>query len=387
MKPERTRRRAFAGVISGHLQLPLKKLCCGLCDYFDDAFPYKIAGGLLGQLAQLQDQRLIQVQDQCRRIGGCFHPEPVAWQGQGAELAACAEGQVHVSSADVPAKGEVAVNKRVMQKLENHDLDVIVQVRKLGEGFDHRYLAVAAVFSIFGNLSPFVQFVGRIMRVVKQNAVGDPVNNGVVVFHAGANVASRWEDFQQYSEADREYFDQLLPMEGLDFSSGNELQIDPSSKPPSNRLDVRAQTDVRLEEIPLIQDDPDALTALKLLQQKGYSPDQVKEALEKLQLVPVTKVRQRQAKRSGLDMRVINEAARILLTRGINPEGKDLDRKTFTKTNLILMKSAIDRRVNSAVGRSGGERSEFTRSQLDQIERDFPAIVDQAVQEVFGATN
>jgi hypothetical protein len=257
----------------------------------------------------------------------------------------------------------------------------------LGEGFDHRYLAVAAVFSIFGNLSPFVQFVGRIMRVVKQNAVGDPVNNGVVVFHAGANVASRWEDFQQYSEADREYFDQLLPMEGLDFSSGNELQIDPSSKPPSNRLDVRAQTDVRLEEIPLIQDDPDALTALKLLQQKGYSPDQVKEALEKLQLVPVTKVRQRQAKRSGLDMRVINEAARILLTRGINPEGKDLDRKTFTKTNLILMKSAIDRRVNSAVGRSGGERSEFTRSQLDQIERDFPAIVDQAVQEVFGATN
>ena len=134
MKPERTRRRAFAGVISGHLQLPLKKLCCGLCDYFDDAFPYKIAGGLLGQLAQLQDQRLIQVQDQCRRIGGCFHPEPVAWQGQGAELAACAEGQVHVSSADVPAKGEVAVNKRVMQKLENHDLDVIVQVRKLGGG-------------------------------------------------------------------------------------------------------------------------------------------------------------------------------------------------------------------------------------------------------------
>jgi superfamily II DNA or RNA helicase len=287
----------------------------------------------------------------------------------------------------VHSREDSAVNERVMQKLENHDLDVIVQVRKLGEGFDHRYLAVAAVFSIFGNLSPFVQFVGRIMRVVKQNAVGDPVNNGVVVFHAGANVASRWEDFQQYSEADREYFDQLLPMEGLDFSSGDELQIDPYSKPPSNGLDVRAQTDVRLEEIPLIQDDPDALTALKLLQQKGYSPDQVKEALEQLQPVPVTKVRQRQAKRSGLDMRVMNEAARILHTRGINPEGKDLDRKTFTKTNLILMKSAIDRRVNSAVGRSGGERSDFTRSQLDQIERDFSAIVDQAVQEVFGATN
>jgi hypothetical protein len=27
-----------------------------------------------------------------------------------------------------------------MQKLDNHDLDVIVQVRKFGEGFDHPFL-------------------------------------------------------------------------------------------------------------------------------------------------------------------------------------------------------------------------------------------------------
>lgn len=52
-------------------------------------------------------------------------------------------------------------NEKVYKKLESHDLDVIVQVRKLGEGFDHPYLSVAAVFSIFGNLSPFVQFTGE----------------------------------------------------------------------------------------------------------------------------------------------------------------------------------------------------------------------------------
>jgi len=287
----------------------------------------------------------------------------------------------------VHSREDSTANDHVMQRLENHELDVIVQVRKLGEGFDHRYLAVAAVFSIFGNLSPFVQFVGRIMRVVKQDAPGDPVNNGVVVFHAGANIASRWEDFQQYSEADREYFDQLLPMEGLDFSSGDELQIEPAAKMPGNLVSVRSQTDVRLEEIPLIQDDPEALAALKILQQKGYSPDQVKEAFEELQPVPVTKVRQRQAKRSSLDTRVMTEAARILHTRGINPEGRDLDRKTFTKTNLIFLKSAIDRHVNSAVGRGVGERSDFTRPQLEQIDKDWAVIVQQAVQEVFGAAN
>jgi hypothetical protein len=226
------------------------------------------------------------------------------------------------------------------------------------------------------------------MRVVEQNAPGNPLNNGVVVFHAGANIASRWEDFQQYSEADREYFDQLLPMEGLEFTTGDEIQIEPVSRRGApHSVDVRGQTDVRLEEIPLIEEDPDALAALKVLQEKGYSPDQVKEAYEALQPVPVTKVAQRRAKRASLDMRVKTEAARILSERRINPEGQTLDRSRLGKSNLIVMKSAIDRQVNTAVGRRAGERSEFTRPQLDEIEKNFAAIVEKAVQEVFNGAN
>jgi superfamily II DNA or RNA helicase len=287
----------------------------------------------------------------------------------------------------VHSREDSAANDRVLQRLEAHELDVIVQVRKLGEGFDHKFLSVAAVFSIFSNLSPFVQFVGRIMRVIEQNALGHPLNNGVVVFHAGANVASRWEDFQQYSEADRKYFDQLLPLEGLDFSSGDELQIDPTPPLPElrDRVDVRSQTDVRLEEIPLIKDDPEALAALKVLQAKGYSPDQVKEAFEELQPVPVTKVRQRQAKRAGLDMRIRTEAARILQQRNINPEGQELDRNRLGRSNLIVMKAAIDQQVNTAVGRNPGERSEFTRQQLDDVDKNFSALVERAIQEIFSA--
>jgi superfamily II DNA or RNA helicase len=286
----------------------------------------------------------------------------------------------------VHSREDSASNDRVMQRLENDQLDVIVQVRKLGEGFDHPFLSVAAVFSIFSNLSPFVQFVGRIMRVIEHDAPGHPLNNGVVVFHAGANVAARWEDFQQYSEADREYFDQLLPIEGLDFTSGNEIQIEPAIE-TRDRVDVRSQTDIRLEEIPLIKDDPAAVAALKILQDKGYSADEVKEAYEGLEPVPVTKVRVRQAKRSSLDMRVRTEAARILAERKINPEGQQLDKKRLGKSNLIVMKSAIDRHVNSAAGRKTGERSDFTRPQLDEIEKNFAAIVEKAVQEVFSAAS
>lgn len=275
-------------------------------------------------------------------------------------------------------------NQRVMTKLENHELDVIVQVRKLGEGFDHPFLAVAAVFSVFGNLSPFVQFVGRIMRVVKHNAPGDSLNNGVVVFHAGANIAQRWEDFQQYSEADREFFDQLLPMEDLDFANADELEIEPGHRfpPPGHQVNVRSQTDVHLEEIPLIQ-DPESLEILQILKAKGWTSSQVTEAFEKLQPVPVTKARERQAKRATLDMRVRTEAARLLHERGINPEGRDLDRQRLGRTNLIVMKAAIDRLVNNIAGRNTGERSEFTRPQLDQIDAQFTDILANALEEVF----
>ena len=282
-----------------------------------------------------------------------------------------------------------AANQRVLQRLENHELDVIVQVRKLGEGFDHPFLAVAAVFSVFANLSPFVQFVGRIMRVIKQNAPGHILNQGSVVFHAGANVASRWDDFQHYSEADREFFDQLLPIEGLDFSSAEELEVEPVPRSfgEGERFEVRGQTGIQLEEIPLITEDQEALDALKVLREKGYTSDEVRRAYDELEPVPVTRVRRRQAMRSGLDVRVHNEVGRILGERKINPGGYSLDWQQLGRTNFVVLKAAIDRQVNAAVGRRSGERHAFTQNDLSQIDEDFADIVERAVQEVFGAAN
>ena len=281
----------------------------------------------------------------------------------------------------VHSREDGAANQRVMQQLENHQLDVIVQVRKLGEGFDHPFLAVAAVFSIFSNLSPFVQFVGRIMRVIVQNAPGHVVNQGVVVFHAGANIARQWSDFQQYSEADQVYFDQLLPLEGLDPANpqdARELTPVPRS---GNEMEVRAQSEVQLEEIHLLEEDEAA--AIRLLQERGIIAGDFDPARQALQPVPTTRVAQRQAMRDGLDMRVRTEAARILNQRGMNPAGRDLDRQRLGRDNLIVLKAAIDRQVNGVVGRASGQRHEFSRVELDQIDAGFANIVTAAVHEVF----
>jgi superfamily II DNA or RNA helicase len=283
----------------------------------------------------------------------------------------------------VHSREDSAANDRVLSRLENHELDVIVQVRKLGEGFDHPYLSVAAIFSIFSNLSPFVQFVGRIMRVIVQNDSQHPLNQGTVVFHAGANVARRWQDFQEYSEADREFFDQLLPVEGLDFSDSGEIAVTPGLA-EANTVDVRGQSGVMIQEIPLIQDDDEAMLAIHTLQERGYSPDVVRQAME-LQPVPTTRVRQRQAARSGLDMRVRTEAGRILNERGINQVGYDLDLNRRQRTNFVVMKAAIDRQIAQVVGRGLRERADFTRDELDTIDGRFVELSEAAQREVFDA--
>jgi superfamily II DNA or RNA helicase len=285
----------------------------------------------------------------------------------------------------VHSREDSAANQRVIQQLENHQIDVIVQVRKLGEGFDHPFLSVAVVFSIFNNLSPFVQFVGRIMRVIEQNAPDHVLNQGVVVFHAGANIARQWADFQAYSQADQDYFDQLLPLEGIDPADPHEeREIMPV--PRNQQVEVRAQSEVLLQEIPLMM-DAEAMAALRVLHERGYTAEDVNEAYRTLQPVPTTRARERQAKRSALDMRVRTEAARILNERGINPAGHELDRQHLGRDNLIVLKSAIDRHVNDAVGHSSGQRHEFSRGELDHIEQIFADIVAAAVMEVLNGAD
>lgn len=281
--------------------------------------------------------------------------------------------------ADFVHSREGQANAKVMRKLDNHELDVIVQVRKLGEGFDHPYLAVAAVLSIFSNLSPFVQFVGRIMRVIKQNAPNDPVNHGTVVFHAGANIARQWGDFQQFSDADQSYFDQLLPLEGLDPNSAHaETEYEPRDGLPLP--DVRSQSEIALEEMHLVT--PDAAAAIELLKKQGIIDADFDPETQILRPVPTTKVAKRQAARQSLHDRIQHATGVILKRNQINPEGKQLDRKHMGRTNYVIVSAALSKRANAAVGRKAGERSEMSQADLDKIDAEFDTIVAAVETEV-----
>jgi DNA repair protein RadD len=99
---------------------------------------------------------------------------------------------------------------KVLASLKNGTLDCIIQVQMLGEGFDHPHLSVAAIFRPFRSLAPYIQFVGRIMRVIVQNDPTHPDNMGHIVTHLGMNLDRRLEEFKQFEKDDEAFWAKVI---------------------------------------------------------------------------------------------------------------------------------------------------------------------------------
>ena len=112
--------------------------------------------------------------------------------------------EIGFQAATIHSKMSKDKQDAVLAKLKNGQLDCIVQVAMLGEGFDHPNLSVAAIFRPYRSLSPYVQFIGRIMRVVAPNNPDDPNNQGFVISHVGLNNEEQWNDFRDLDVNDQE---------------------------------------------------------------------------------------------------------------------------------------------------------------------------------------
>ena len=266
-------------------------------------------------------------------------------------------------------------NDRVYASLANHELDVVVQVRKLGEGFDHPFLSVAAVFSIFSNLGPFMQFVGRIMRVIPDVDPSSAVNEGVVVFHVGGNITGVWTDFQQFAEADQAFFAQLIDETLVEPTPLREPR--PGQDGHSAPLPViTAQNDVLLENLTLLGANPRVADALAVLRDAGINTG---EQFDRLQQITPTKQQSRRAKKSLLDDLVKNDVGKFLARHGLRNVSRDLDR---ARENFVVVKSAIDRRIRTMVPSGATARANYTSADFDYLIGELPAIVAAVEQEL-----
>lgn len=258
----------------------------------------------------------------------------------------------------------------VLQKLRSGLLDCLVQVQMLGEGFDHPKLSVAAIFRPFRSLAPYVQFVGRIMRVVVQRDPRHPDNYGFIVTHLGLNLDKQLADFKDLEREDRGFFQELL--------AGVEPEVPPEVRSGDSRLKLTPDMVVHHElvsdlfEEDFIEGDDEALLQELRAQAEalGFDPEPIIEAArakkyEGRRLVkssgpfPVLPQTERREARRRLTEES-KRTAKILLNRlGLDPGGRELAYKYepgLTGANFAVAVQMVNRELDRSLEIKSGQR-------------------------------
>ncbi len=213
----------------------------------------------------------------------------------------------------------------VMRRLKNGELDCIVQVQMLGEGFDHPKLSVAAIFRPFRTLAPYIQFVGRILRVIVENNISHPDNYGHVVTHSGMNLDKRLKEFKLFEKDDQQFWEGVIG--GKEPEIPRDVKSGEARMRNAERVVVNHEiVDSLFEEDFTTADDEDLIRDLEQkLESLGLDPSSAKElvlqqkkagrkvtkAAEPFQVQPQSEWEE---SRKRLQERV-NRSANMLITR------------------------------------------------------------------------
>ena len=292
--------------------------------------------------------------------------------------------------------------ERALRQLRDHRIDCIVQVQMLGEGFDHPALSVAAIFRPYRSLAPYIQFVGRVMRVIHQNEPDHPDNRGVIVTHVGLNNEERWDDFRELDLDDQELVrtwtgqsDDTPDNAGGSDSGGeprrfDQLQLvkrefishfleDPFLDLTDDRLldkilDREIMPGVTLGSVTT---DREALRAALIARQRDLEPT------PEYSQIPVSPQRRRQEARRRLAERSQSVAARVLVDLGLSANGRELARLTGRghQPNRQAAIALMHERVNSFIGIDPGRRAEIPGAQALAALEQLDEIGDQLVAE------
>ncbi|GAB6172039.1 hypothetical protein JCM15765_15170 [Paradesulfitobacterium aromaticivorans] len=109
--------------------------------------------------------------------------------------------------------------------IKNHRVKVVVNVSMLGEGYDHEFLSIAAIFRPFRNPLPYTQFIGRILRIIPEELVSKASDNiGQIVSHWHLGLENLWNTYKieiQESEIIKNLNETDIIYDSPDPSDGN----------------------------------------------------------------------------------------------------------------------------------------------------------------------
>lgn len=289
-----------------------------------------------------------------------------------------------------------AEKTRILRDLNQGTLDVIVQVSMLGEGFDHPPLSVAAIFRPYRSLNPYIQFVGRVMRVNQQNQPGHVDNRGIIISHVGLNLDRHWDDFKTIDADDQQLVHDWL-------SSGPQRPPPSANGPrpplrPGMIVSHELTLDTFLNEQFLDVDEGDLPDrVLEGLRAQGINPAAAgldRAVLEGLiqgrgpveptgpREQPVQPQAHRQAQRARLDESSRALAMRICNVTGLSPAGRKISVKLGASNDLTAVIRLMHTEVNRHLNIEANARRDLTITEIERALSDIEAIGDRVQQAV-----
>jgi DNA repair protein RadD len=288
--------------------------------------------------------------------------------------------------------------EEVIRDLRNGTLDCIVQVAMLGEGFDHPKLSVAAIFRPFRSLAPYIQFVGRILRVIVQNDPAHPDNYGHIVTHVGLNLDKQLKSFKQFENDDQSFWEQV--------TGGGEPEQPPDVVSGQARMKLREDMVVNneivdhvFEEAFTTAEDADIVAELEQrFASLGLDPALAKDVVKKsasagphlaqadaAQPFAVLPQKKWQESKKRLNEEA-KRTANLLLNRcGFAQAGVDIPRQLKpnlgARNNFVAALMMVNEQIDKRFG-SGRKRAEWTTDEFAAVMRGLADILDDLTREI-----
>ena len=317
-----------------------------------------------------------------------------------------------IDASFVASRGMTAEEREDrLRAYEHGDLDAMVHVGILGEGYDNPNISIAALFRPFRSVAPYTQFVGRALRALPDG--NDSDNLAHVVAHAGLNQEGHWQYFKHETEeaqvlADLDAWAQAPDETGEDADadhSPNRNESDPAevTSEEIEGFDVDAYLPVEGAGAEEAQDDLDDMEeALENLREKGLDVPDVnaikQEIVERNQPLgdedlpppPNRPARERHAYRKILN-HAVRRAAGTILHRLNIPDGDDLVDAVGSgdeESNIEVVIRMLHRRVNAVMGRDDDTegRNAWPLAALKNAKETVPEVRDAVIDHIASET-
>ncbi|MCG7337153.1 DEAD/DEAH box helicase family protein [Sporosarcina sp. ACRSM] len=153
-------------------------------------------------------------------------------------------------SSIVHSKLEKFEQEKELNKINDDKVDVVINVAMLGEGYDHKFLSIAAIFRPFKTLLPYAQFIGRTLRAIESEdgTFTEEDNTAVLIHHKELGLEPLWEYYKK-EKIKRDAIKKIKEDKNLDLGEAGPKDLSKGEANESEDFKIEKDTFVETELI------------------------------------------------------------------------------------------------------------------------------------------